>query len=282
MPIPYLERGPATYQTASPIVAGKLVILDPENAAHVVQNTTANSNKIVGVSATNAGPRTDQDGENPVDLAQYPPEVGVYYDVDIPVTYSSPASLGEKLVADTLGGVEAYTTVLSGERTDAGCSVTSGSTTVLDSHCVSGDVGKAVSGTGIPGGATIATVVPSTSFVLSAPATGARTDAGCGTTALSAVVTDSHCVAGDVGQAVSGAGIPGGTTVQSVVPGVSITLSAAATATATVAVTIQTTTTESLIIQAVSASTFDSIVGICTEPLGVAEGGTLARAWIGR
>lgn len=72
-------------------------------------------------------------------------------------------------------------------------------------------------------------------------ATGAvagRVDAGSGTTNLSPVVTDTSAVASDVGKPVTGAGIPAGTTIISVVPGVSFTMSANATATASVPVTV--------------------------------------------
>lgn len=74
-----------------------------------------------------------------------------------------------------------------------------------------------------------------------ATATGAivpRVDAASGTTNGSPVVTDTHSVAADVGQPVSGAGIPAGTTIISVVVGVSFTMSANATATASVSVTV--------------------------------------------
>jgi len=65
-------------------------------------------------------------------------------------------------------------TYLTG-RVDAGCRTTSGSSTVTDTHITSGDVGQDVTGTGIPAGATIKAVTPSTSFTLSAPATATAT-----------------------------------------------------------------------------------------------------------
>ena len=65
-------------------------------------------------------------------------------------------------------------TYLTG-RVDAGCRTTSGSSTVTDTHITSGDVGQDVTGTGIPAGATIEAVTPSTSFTLSAPATATAT-----------------------------------------------------------------------------------------------------------
>jgi hypothetical protein len=65
-----------------------------------------------------------------------------------------------------------------------------------------------------------------------------RVDAGCGTTNGSATVTDSSCSANDAGAGVSGSGIPAGTVINSVTPGVSFVMSNAATATATVSLTI--------------------------------------------
>lgn len=65
-----------------------------------------------------------------------------------------------------------------------------------------------------------------------------RVDATSGTTTGSPTVTDTAAAAFDVGKAVSGAGIPAGSYVISVVPGVSFTMSANATATASVSVTV--------------------------------------------
>lgn len=80
-----------------------------------------------------------------------------------------------------------------------------------------------------------------TSRSFTAVATGAlaaRVDPAGGTTTGSPVVTDTAVTALDYGKPVTGAGIPAGTTIIGVVPGVSFTMSANATATASVAVTI--------------------------------------------
>lgn len=53
--------------------------------------------------------------------------------------------------------------------------VTSGSTVVSDTTVTSTDVGSTVTGTGIPANSSIVSVTPSTSFILSAPATAAGT-----------------------------------------------------------------------------------------------------------
>jgi hypothetical protein len=56
-------------------------------------------------------------------------------------------------------------------RVDAACGTTINSTLVTDSACVATDVGKSVSGTGVPPGATVVSVTAGTSFVMSIPAT---------------------------------------------------------------------------------------------------------------
>jgi hypothetical protein len=56
-------------------------------------------------------------------------------------------------------------------RVDAGCGTTTSSATVTDANCVAGDLGSAVTGTGIAVGAVITAVTPGTSFTLSAPST---------------------------------------------------------------------------------------------------------------
>jgi hypothetical protein len=123
-------------------------------------------------------------------------------------------------------------------RTDSGCVTTSTSTTVTDSHVKTADVGRSVTGSGIPASTTIVSVVASTSFVMSQAATASATvsltvtDISCVTTSGSAVVLDSAIGTVDVGKTVTGAGIPGGTTILSVVAGTSFTMSANATATA--------------------------------------------------
>jgi HK97 family phage major capsid protein len=65
-----------------------------------------------------------------------------------------------------------------------------------------------------------------------------RTDASSGTTTGSAVVTDTHAVATDIGRPVSGPGIPAGAVVLSSQVGASLTISALATATASVSVVV--------------------------------------------
>lgn len=76
-------------------------------------------------------------------------------------------------------------------RVDASCGTTNTSPTVTDAAITAADYGKPVSGTGIPAGATIASVIPGVSFTMSANATATGTvsvtianvsDAGAGKT----------------------------------------------------------------------------------------------------
>jgi len=69
-------------------------------------------------------------------------------------------------------------------RTDAACSWASGSTTILDASAVASDLNKTITGTGIPAGATIVSVTPTTvgaytytGYVISAPTTAIGTAA---------------------------------------------------------------------------------------------------------
>jgi hypothetical protein len=62
-------------------------------------------------------------------------------------------------------------------RVDASCGIATGSQTVTDALVVTGDVGKSVTGTGIPIGATITSVTPATSFTMSMSATATNASA---------------------------------------------------------------------------------------------------------
>jgi len=66
----------------------------------------------------------------------------------------------------------------------------------------------------------------------------ARQDTGCGTTNLSATVTDVNVAASDVGATVTGTGIPANSVINSVNPGVSFVMNNQATATGSVTLTI--------------------------------------------
>lgn len=109
--IPYLRTGPSTYKVidaTKPVTGGQLIVTDPNNAGGVIPAQPGATN-VLGVAAIDAAVRTNQDGLNPVNIAQYAPEVGCYYDVDIPVTYAGAAALGVLLVAAANGQVAAYT-----------------------------------------------------------------------------------------------------------------------------------------------------------------------------
>src|SRR5271157_15253 len=110
---------------------------------------------------------------------------------------------------------------------------------------VASDVGRSVTGTGIPAGTTIASVTSATTIVLSAAATATATGVTLTfspTRSVKDAVLDStptvtsataEFAASEVGSPVTGTGIPAGTTIASVTSATTIVLSAAATATAT-------------------------------------------------
>jgi hypothetical protein len=91
------------------IAGGKLVIPDGANAGYIKQNATASAINVIGVAQGDAGPRTNQAGQNPANMAQAPEDVAVLYNVDLPMLYSSACAFMEALVADNAGGVKAFT-----------------------------------------------------------------------------------------------------------------------------------------------------------------------------
>ena len=101
--------------------------------------------------------------------------------------------------------------------------------------------GMAITGTNIPAGTTIASIVNGTSITLSAAPTDTITGgtasavakqlSGVSGTAASATLTLASSAGLSVGMAITGTNIPAGTTIASVVNGTSITLSASPTAT---------------------------------------------------
>ena len=151
------------------------------------------------------------------------------------------------------GATASGTRTLTITKIDTGVSVTNGSHTANDPSIVAGDLNRAVSITG-PGpdynGRTITSVNTATnphSFVFSGgaatstnsgkTATITKTDAGA-TINSGFVVLDTSATAGDLGAPVSGPGIPPGTTITSVSPGVSFTMSNPATGAGTVSISV--------------------------------------------
>lgn len=97
-------------------------------------------------------------------------------------------------------------------------------------------VGQKVSGTGIPAGSTIVSIVADTSITISADTTATGTDVTVSeafdTTSGSPNLDTTNTGAYSVGQLVTGSGIPANTTISSITAGVRLILSANATATA--------------------------------------------------
>jgi type II secretory pathway pseudopilin PulG len=156
-----------------------------------------------------------------------------------------------------------FTATVAGSRTD-NATVTSGSATVSDTSITAADTGNPVVGPGIPNGTYVGTVTPGVSFLLSSSATSQVPAAGVPATANgtsvivseganpvptgtvkwtlsdfrtdtatvtsgSPTVSDPSITAADLGNPVAGAGIPAGSYVGTVTPGVSFLLSSSAT-----------------------------------------------------
>lgn len=108
---PTLRTGPATYTVLDPnkpVVGGQLVMPDPNNAGGIIP-AQASATNVLGVARIDGAVRTNQDGLNPVNIAQYAPQIGVEYGVEMPVTYAGSCAFGQLLVAAANGQVAGYT-----------------------------------------------------------------------------------------------------------------------------------------------------------------------------
>lgn len=108
---PTLRTGPATYtvlDATKPITGGQLVMPDPNNAGGIIPSQAGATN-VLGVARIDGAVRTNQDGLNPVNIAQFAPQIGVEYGVEMPVTYAGACAFGQLLVAAANGQVAGYT-----------------------------------------------------------------------------------------------------------------------------------------------------------------------------
>jgi hypothetical protein len=135
-------------------------------------------------------------------------------------------------------------------RTDAGC-VTNSTATVSDVQVQAVDLGKSVTGSGIPAGTYVISVTLGTGFVMSqAASTGitvslvigsltTRIDTGCVLNSTATVGDTLNTVTtADIGNLVTGSGIPASTHILSVTPGTGFVMTAPATTTLTTPLTI--------------------------------------------
>lgn len=290
--IPTLKQGPATYQflnNSGSITGGQLVMPDPTNAGGIV-TATAGAIDVLGVAGLDAQLRTDQHGQNPSVLSQQSPWIPVYYGMEIPVTYNGACDFGRLLIAGPNGTVVPYTPPDIGlGGTIPNPSVPASGTPVTNTYndavsvVISGGTMTQVlidgiqEGTGagtyqVPSGGTIQltyTVAPTWTWTLvpsgiTAPSVPASTVGVQNTSGynLQVVITGGTMTAVIIGGVTVGAGagtyqLPAGATI-------SMTYSVAPTWT-----------------WQVQVSTYDMIVGRCTEPLGIPVGGTVGRARIG-
>jgi len=140
-------------------------------------------------------------------------------------------------------------------RFDGGATGGSGSTTIADSSALAADHGEAIAGAGIPLATTITVATAGVGYTISNPTTAAVSGVAVGTSSIhnlvafgvsaagapsgSTTIYDSNAKGGDLNSVIyagspttpSVSGIPAGTTITAVVPGLSFTISAATTAT---------------------------------------------------
>jgi hypothetical protein len=290
--IPTLRQGPATYQllnAGAPITGGQLVIPDPSNLGGIIP-ATAGAVDVLGVAGLDAQVRTNQDGQNPVVLSQQSPYIPVYYGgVEIPVTYNGACDFGRLLIAGANGTVVPYTPpdiglggTIPNPSVPASGALQTNTYNDAVQVVVTGGTMTAVlingvqEGTGagtyqVPSGGTIEllyTVAPTWTWTLvpsgiAAPGVPASTTPVTNTSGynVQVVITGGTMTAVIINGVIVGAGagtyqLPAGAVI-------SMTYSVAPTWT-----------------WQVQVSTFDMIVGRCTEPLGVDAVGTVARARI--
>jgi hypothetical protein len=298
--IPFLRHGPASYQllnTSVTLTGGMLVVPDPANLGGILPAGPSAVN-VIGVAGLDANIRTNQDMQNPANLAQQSPWIPVYYGVDIPVTYGGACDFGRLLIAGLNGSVVPYTPPDTGVPTgnltaptipasgvtatntydDAVSVIITTGVGVITNVFVNGTQEGTGAGTyQVPANGTISMIygtggAPTWTWSLvgegtaeatpSVPATNVPlTNTGGSTEQV--VVTGGTMTAVTINGQIVGIGagtytLPNGATI-------SMTYSAAPTWAWTPLIT-----------------TFDMIVGRCTEPLGVAASGVVARARIGQ
>jgi len=142
--------------------------------------------------------------------------------------YAISQNLGNSTAATNFTHTVALSSTAPLSMYTATSNITSGSTTVTVSSTVGMSVGLAISGTGIPAGATIASITDSTHYVLTAAAT--ATNASAALTVANKTVTVASTTGLVAGMSVSGTGIPAGATIVSITDATNYVLSAAVTA----------------------------------------------------
>lgn len=164
-----------------------------------------------------------------------------------PYAAGSNVILGDSDIGATVASIAGLVSSFPATRTATDGATTIGLTTVTTTAAffVAGDVGAAISGTGIPSGSWIKTFNSATSVVISAAATatgtaltltvtptGSRIVTDGVTTLASVTVTSATTAftADDVGRTISGTGIPSGATITVFNSGTSVDISSAATA----------------------------------------------------
>lgn len=291
--IPTLRKGPASYQfmnSSGSITGGQLVVPDPANPGGII-TAGAGAVNVLGVAGLDAQLRTNQDGQNPAVLSQQSPWVPVYYGEEIPVTYSGACDFGRLLIAGASGTVIPYTPsdVSGGTYPGGNPTVPASGTTVTNTAnnavqvVISGgtltgvfvdgtEVGTAAGTYQVPAGGTIAwvgSVAPTWAWTL--------VGGSISTPSVPATTVGVQNTSGSNVQVV----ISGGTMTQVIIDGVQVG-TGAGTYTLPAGGTISMTySVASTWVWTVLVSTFDMIVGRCTEPLGVPAANTVARARIG-
>jgi hypothetical protein len=211
--------GPDSY-TVSPnatnnvIDGGTLVMPDPAAPGTIIP-ATANATNVLGVTlqptANSAfvNQTTPLYGGNATDISVPVENAAVAWQGTYKLTFAAPCIFGQLLCAAASGQVQPVVASGSSGRVFTDGVLTNGSTTITSATAafVGTDVGRTVSGTGIPTGAFVEEVVNGTTIVISVAATATAT--GVSVT-LGATTTDTGAVNTVVGICVQPGGVAAG------------------------------------------------------------------------
>jgi hypothetical protein len=97
---PYLQHGPSTCEVSVTVLGGQLVM--PDSTTKKVKPATAGAVTVLGVALADGAPAGS--GNN-LSFGTNRPTIAVGRACEVPVTYSSDAAFGDKLIAGATGSV---------------------------------------------------------------------------------------------------------------------------------------------------------------------------------
>ncbi len=190
----HLKTGPKTYTPAENILGGQVVEARPNGRIGVAAAgsvTTLGVALVDGEAPEAVALGTTVVNGRPLLVAGFTPvAVAVAYGgMEVPVTYSAAATLGQQLVVTANGQVAPGGSAAIPARTfnDGATTLNSAVVTSVTGAFTTADVGRGISGAGIAAGTTVLSVQSGTSLTMSANAT--ATAAGVSVTLAAVAAT---------------------------------------------------------------------------------------------